>query len=125
MDKKIHKDINKSCEALGVIDERTVRKHFLRFNACLNDFDINLSSIISQYGGQLPDKKPETGSMSDINIQWFGKLAASIISIREKLFGYENLSLKDIAAVYFFFLHSAYPCAKKNENSKNTGFQFF
>ena len=123
INKDLRKDINKICHILGVIDERTARKHLSRFDKCLNDFNIDLSGIISQSGTQLPDKKPEAVCSIDMNINWLENLFPCIIAIREKLFGYENLSLKDIAAMYFFFLHPAYPCATINENCKNIFFQ--
>lgn len=124
INKNLRKDISKVCDILGVIEERTSHKHLARFDDCLNSFNITLSSIISQHAGQLPDKKPEACSI-DMNINWLEKLSASIITIREKLFGYENLSLKNIAAMYCFFQDPVYPCAIINENCQNIFFQFF
>ncbi len=112
MDADIRRDIKrKGCDSLDVLEERTVRKHLSRFNACLTDFVISLAAIISEFGENLPDKKPEKCSLVEDNISWFKELTPRIISIRGKLFGFENLSIEDIAALFHFFIHPSYPAA--------------
>ncbi|MBU1456999.1 MAG: hypothetical protein KKD01_19970 [Proteobacteria bacterium] len=95
---------------MGVLDERTARKHLSRFAACINDFIILLAKLIAQYGDELPNEKPAK-SVVAVAIKWFIKLASKIITIREKLFGFENLHCADIAWMFGFFIHKAYPCA--------------
>ncbi len=119
MNKDIREDIDKACDTMGVKDDRTAKKHLERFDFCFEDFNKRLAGVISQSGEKLPEIKPCTGSPSDINKTWFEKLAPITISIREKLFGFEGLSLEDIAYLYFFFVHPSYPCATINANSKN------
>jgi len=119
MDADIRKDIWKVCYKMGVPDERTARKHLSRFDACLNDFVISLANIISQCGNHLPERKPEISCISDVNRKWFRELSLRIISIRERLFGFENISPEDIAALFNFFVHPAYPCATMPVHSGN------
>jgi len=125
MDEDIRKDIKvKGCQRLDVLEERTVRKHLSRFYACLTDFVISLAAIITEFGENLPDRKPEKGNLVEENISWFRELVLSIISIRERLYGFENLSVEDAAALFHFFIHPAYP-AVTCANSKQNIFSFF
>ena len=111
MDKELRKDVDDVCEQLKVLDERTSWKHLSRFDECLSDFNISLARIISELGTYLPYKKPEVNHSFETNIEWFKILAEKVITLRERSFGFENLSLFTISGIYGFFMNSAYPCA--------------
>ena len=121
MDEAIRGDIERACIKMGVLDKRTVRKHLARFDACLADFLISLAGMISDFGEDLPDRKPEKCNLVEKNIIWFRELVLNIISIRERLFGFENLSGKEIAALLHFFIHPIYPAA----SCINTGHKIY
>lgn len=123
MDKEIRKDIDKSCETMGVKDDRTAQKHLHRFDSCLDDNVKRLAQIVSESGERLPEIKPGYGTLSDINTTWFDALGSSVISIREKLFGFENLSQQDIEGLSVFFDNSSYPCASINKHTRSITFQ--
>lgn len=110
MDKDTREDTDKSCKAMNVIDDRTVEEHLRRFDSCLDDNIKRLAQIVSEAGERLPEIKPEDGTLSDINKIWFEALSSGIISIREKIFGYENISLQEIEGLSIFFDNSSYPC---------------
>ncbi len=111
IDKDTRGDIEKACTKMGVLDRRTARKHLSRFDACLSDFVIYFASTISEFGKNLPERKPCHGNSIEHNINWFRELASGIISIRERLYGFENLSEKEIADLLHLFVHPAYPAA--------------
>lgn len=103
MDKNIREDIDKACKTMGVLDDRTVKKHLARFDFCLNDSINKFAGTISEFGKKLPEIKPAPlTTTADINKNWFEKLAQIIVSIREELFGFEDISLQDIAWLSFF-----------------------
>lgn len=111
IDKNIREDIEKACMNMGVLDQRTVRKHLSRFDACLADFVISLAAAFSEFGDNLPDRKPGSSTPAEGSIDWFRDLVPGIISIRERLYGFENLAEKDIAELFHFFVHPSYPAA--------------
>ena len=102
---------------MGVIDERTVYKHLSRFDACLSDILINMASAISDSGEDLPNRSPEEVDAAFKNINWFQELALEMIRIREKLYGFENITVKEIASMLRFFKHPAYPAATNGKIS--------
>lgn len=110
MDKELRKDVDDVCEQLEVLDERTAWKHLSRFDKCLSDFNISLAEIISDLGTELPYKKPEVNHSFETDIEWFRILGEKVISIRERSFGFENLSLFTISGIFSFFENPAYPC---------------
>jgi hypothetical protein len=121
MNAAIRGDIEKACINMGVLDRRTARKHLSRFDACLTDFVISLAATISEFGENLPDRKPGESNHAEKNTSWFRELVSVIISIRERLFGFENLCEKDIAALFHFFIHHSYPAA----TCTNAGYKIF
>ncbi len=100
---------------MGVLDERTVKKHLTHFDACLSDFLINLASSISDSGENLPERNPEEIEPAFRNIIWFKKLASTMIRIREKQYGFENITGKEIALTFKFFNYPAYPAATRKK----------
>ena len=123
MNKDIREDIDKACEIMGVLDEKTARKHLYRFDSCLDDTVKRLAEIVSEFREKFPEVKPELGTVTDINKIWFEALASSVISIREKLFGFENLSQQNIVGLSIFYNNPSYPCAIINVHVKSIIFQ--
>ncbi len=119
MNKDIREDIDKACDTMGVKDDRTALKHLYRFDSCLDNIIKLFAQIVSESGEKFPEVKPEFGTVTDINKIWFEELALSLLSIREKLLGFENLSQQDIAPPAVFFDNSSYPCATINIHTKS------
>jgi hypothetical protein len=117
MDEKKRKNIDEVCEALGVTEVKTAYKHLSRFKTCLNDFNTNLAGLLSHLGTIIPEKQPENLPIFEINLGWFSELTSELIKLRQSLFGFEDLSSRDIAEMHNFFLHPAYPCSTCTENT--------
>lgn len=117
MDEKKRKNIDEVCEALGVTEVKTAYKHLSRFKTCLNDFNTNLAGLLSHLGTIIPEKQPENLPIFEINLGWFSELTSELIKLRQSLHGFEGIGSRDIAETLNFFLHPAYPCSTRNENT--------
>ena len=103
MDKDIRRDIDKVCYILGVLDERTARKHLSRFGSCHNDHVIFLGKAIP---GDTVGIHNEAGHKEVCPDKYLA------INIYERsLFNGEGLSRIGITVPVFFFHHFAYPCS--------------
>lgn len=121
----IRSDITKMCETLGVVDERTARKHLARFYECCRAHCVRLSSALAVAGEDLPVIKPRESTEAELFLRWFRLLSKGIIKHREKYRGYENLSIADSAFLYMFFIHPAYPCTTVGAMRNDPAFDFF